>query len=264
MVLRKLTYIFVLIFLHYFGAIKFVCAQGEGLPDYIGEKLEYSIFYSFIRAGTASMSFQEDSLSGNYYIKMDSRTVGVANTLYRIRDIYECTMDPLTGYPIKAIRNIREGRYRAYNEVEYDHHIREDSTLVNSQKSGVAVVPKEIYDILSAFYLLRKKCISGSLQQGDTIFIKTYFTDEVFDLNIRYMGKEKVKTEFGKIICHKFNPVTEVGRAFKTEDDMTIWFTDDSNFLPVKVRLELRIGSVRVELVDFSGLKHESQLSLKK
>jgi hypothetical protein len=142
--------------------------------------------------------------------------------------------------------------------------MREDSTVVNSQKSGIAVVPKEIYDILSGFYLLRKKYVSGPLQKGDTIFIKTYFTDEVFDLNIRYMGKEKVKTSFGKIKCLKFNPVTEVGRAFKTEDDMTIWFTDEPNFLPVKIRLELRIGSVRVELVDFSGLKHESQLQPKR
>jgi len=262
--LRKLIYIIILIFIYCCGANKLIHAQDGDIPDYIGEKLEYSIFYSFIRAGTATMSFQEDSLSGNYYIKMDSRTVGIANTLYRIRDIYECTMDPLTGYPLKAIRNIREGRYRAYNEVEYDHHIREDSTVVNSQKSGVVVVPKEIYDILSAFYLLRKKCISGSLQKGDTIFIKAYFTDEVFDLNIRYIGKENIKTEFGKIKCHKFNPVTEVGRAFETEDDMSIWFTNDLNFLPVKVRLELRIGSVRVELVDFSGLKYESPLKLKK
>jgi len=239
-------------------------AQYQHIPDYLGEELEYSIYYSFIRAGTATMSFQEDSLSENYYIKMDSRTVGVANTLYRIRDIYECSMDPRTGYPLIAIRNVREGRYRAYNEVEYDHHIREDSTVVNSQKSGMAVVPKDIYDILSGFYLLRKKYVSGPLQKGDTIFIKTYFTDEVFDLNIRYIGKEKVKTEFGKINCLKFNPVTEVGRAFKTRDDMSIWFTDDPNFLPVKIRLELRVGSVRVELVDFSGLKHESHLQPKR
>ena len=261
--MKKLICIFVLIFLHHFGTINLVCAQDGEIPDYIGEKLEYSIFYSFIRAGTATMSFQKDSLTENYYIKMDSRTVGIANTLYRIRDIYECTMDPLTGYPLKAIRNVREGRYRAYNEVEYDHHIREDSTIVNSQKSGLVVVPKEIYDILSAFYLLREKCNSGILQKGDTIFIKTYFTDEIFDLNIRYIGKENVKTEFGKIRCLKFNPVTEIGRAFETEDDMSIWFTDDLNFLPVKVRMNLRVGSVRVELVEFTGLKFESLLKQK-
>lgn len=262
--MRKFIHIIILFFLYYCGANKPVHAQDGDIPDYIGEKLEYSIYYSFIRAGTATMSFQEDTLSGNYYIKMDSKTVGIANTLYRIRDIYECTMDPRTGYPLKAIRNVREGRYKAYNEVEYDHHSRVDSTIVNSQKSGIAVVPKEIYDILSAFYLLRKKCVSAPLQKGDTILIKTYFTDEVFDLIIRFIGKENVKTQFGKIKCLKFNPVTEVGRAFKTEDDMSIWFTDDPNFLPIKIRMDLRVGSVRVELVDFSGLKYESQLKHKR
>jgi len=225
------------------------------MSDYLGERLNYSLYYSFLKAGEASMSFNMDS-TGMYHIKMDSRTVGLANTLYHIRDIYECTMDPKTAYPLLAIRNVREGRYRSYNEVTYDHYSREDSSIVHSQKKGMVVVPKEIYDILSGFYSLRKRLVTDSLQKGDTILIKTYFTDEVFDLNIRYMGEEKIKTEYGKIKCLKFNPVTEVGRAFKTRDDMSIWFSDDANHLPVKVWLDLRFGSVRVDLVNFSGLEH--------
>lgn len=233
------------------------------MADYLGESLEYSLYYSFIRAGEAKLSFDKDS-SGMYHIKMDSKTIGLANSLYHIRDIYECIMDPQTAYPLLAIRNVREGRYRAYNEVTFDHSSREDSSIVYSQKKGMLVVPKDIYDILSGFYLLRKEYLTDSLQIGDTILIETYFTDEVFDLKVRYVGKEKIKTEYGKINCLKFNPVTEVGRAFKTQNDMSIWFSDDKNHLPVKVWLDLRFGSVRVDLIGFKGLKYEHRLSLDK
>jgi len=235
------------------------------IPDYTGENLEYSISYSFLRAGKAIMSFNQDSLSSDYHIKAFSKTVGLADVLYRIRDIYECYMSPETGLPRIAIRNVREGNYRQYNEVQFDHNIRPDSSVVTSQLTGVHVVPKNIFDILSGFYYFRNNYIPDQLNRTDTILIKTYFTDEIWDLKIKYDGKGTVKTKVGKIKCLKFDPITEIGRAFKTEHDMSVWFSADSNRIPVKVRLNLVVGSVRVELVNYSGLKHElSSLKLKK
>ena len=54
------------------------------------------------------------------------------------------------------------------------------------------------------------------------ITIMTWFTDELYPIRLKYLGMEEVKTRIGKIKCHKFNPVTETGRLFKTEDDMSI------------------------------------------
>ncbi len=226
-------------------------------PDYLGEELYYVISYSFLHAGAARITFKTDSATQRSHIIADARTTGLANTLYRIRDIYECYMDPGSGRPYKAIRNVREGRYREYNEVIYDFNTREDSTIVVSQKSGTQVVQKNIYDILTGFFHLRKNLISGETPEGDTIFIQTYFTDEVWDLKVKYAGKEIIKTKLGKVKCLKYNPVTEVGRAFKTEDDMSIWFSDDENHIPVKIWVNLRIGSVSSELVDYRHLKFE-------
>ena len=59
----------------------------------------------------------------------------------------------------------------------------------------------------------------------------TWFTDELYPIRLRYMGMEEVKTRSGKIKCYKFNPVTEVGRLFKTKEDVSFWFSADKNFL---------------------------------
>lgn len=227
------------------------------IPDYPGENLEYSISYSFIRAGNAVISFTLDSLSSNYHIKAFSKTVGMADVLYRIRDIYESYMDPSTGLPGLAIRNVREGKYRQYNEVVFDHLSRSDSTIVISQLTGVHVVDKNIFDILTGFYHFRKNYQIGQLNTRDTLLIKTYFTDEIWDLKIRYVGKETIKTKLGKIKTLRFDPVTEVGRAFKTENDMSVWFSDDQNRIPVKIKVNLIVGSVNVELVQYTGLKYK-------
>ena len=232
-------------------------SEWNKIPDYTGEHLEYTISYSFIRAGNAYINFKEDSLSSDYHIYAFSKTIGLADILYRIRDIYECYMNAQTGLPRLGIRNVREGSYRQYNEVQFDHDSRPDSTIVTSQLTGVHVVPKNIFDILSGFYYFRKNYVPEQLNEKDTILIKTYFTDEVWDLQIRYAKRETVKTQIGKIACLRFDPVTEIGRAFKTQNDMSVWFSDDANRVPVKIYLNLVVGSVKVELTSYSGLKYK-------
>lgn len=226
-------------------------------PEYLGEDLEYSISYGFLNAGVANMSYKIDTATGMYFINMTGRTIGVANAIYKILDIYDCYVDPETNLPVKAVRNVREGSYREYNEVIFDHHSWPDSTIAISQKSGLHILPKNILDILTAFYYLRTEYISKGLEVGEMVEIKTYFTDELWDFRVRYAGKEKIKTQFGKINCLKFNPVTEVGRAFKTNDDMTLWISDDKNLIPIRVRVDLRVGKFRINLEKYRGLNNE-------
>jgi hypothetical protein len=69
------------------------------------------------------------------------------------------------------------------------------------------------------------------------------------------MGKEVIRTKFGKISCLKINPVVEVGRMFKRSDDLTIWLTDDGNRIPVLIRMDIRIvGSVNLKLAKYENV----------
>ena len=228
---------------------------GQSNSDkFVDETLEYSMHYGWIDGGVATMSISETMINDDtlIYIKMDARSTGITDRLYKVRDIYESYVNPLTGLPVKAIRNISEGGDKYYNEVSFHN----DSNHVSSQKSGIIEVPDSTFDILSAVYSLRNSAIHSSLEIDSIIRLETYFGDELFPLLLRYKGIETIKTELGKISCHNFSPVTEVGRVFKTEDDMTIWFSEDKNFIPVRVEFELFIGSLRCDLVSSSGLKH--------
>jgi hypothetical protein len=82
-----------------------------------------------------------------------------------------------------------------------------------------------------------------------------YFSDEIFPFHLRYKGKETIKTKFGKISCIKISPVVEVGRMFKSPDDLTVWFTDDDNRLPVQVKMDIRIvGAVYLKLIEYENI----------
>lgn len=228
-----------------------------------GEKVNYTIEYGVLTGGTASIEVVEDTLFGTkvWHARMEARTTGITDALFRVLDIYESFIDPADELPLKSIRNIREGRYRKYNEVLFDHNTRADSAILTSDLTGIHITEQGIHDILSCFYYFRNHILpKKTLVQGEMITIMTWFTDELYPIRLRYMGTEHIRTKAGRLLCHKFNPVTEKGRLFSTEEGVSFWFSADKNYLPVKIRFDIFVGSFTVEMTDYHGLVHPLEI----
>jgi len=224
-----------------------------------GEQLRFLIRYGFIHGGEASTILKLTDYNGKtvYHARILAQSTGIADKIFSVTDIYESYFDPKSCLPHKAIRDIKEGNYRYYNEVFYKH---EDSTLYSQRSDSIFRVPANILDMVSTLYYIRSVDL-GKLDKGDAIEVITFFGDEIFPFKIRYSGKEEIKTKFGKIRCFRFDPVVEPGRIFKSEDDMTIWISDDQNLLPVLVKFDMLVGSIKCELDGFSNLKYEFNYS---
>lgn len=221
-----------------------------------GEHLKYVIHYGIIRGGKASLKLKTTKLDGKemYHATLTGKTVGFFNTLYKVRDTYQSYFNPQTLLPVKAIRDIREGSYKRYNEVTFDRENNE----INSQRSGTKPVPEGVHDILSAFYFARAYHFNSKLEIGQVVKMNTYFADEEFLLQFRFMGYETINSKIGKVRCYKFIPIVQTGRAFKDEDDMKIWISADANKIPVRVQFDLFLGSLRCDLINFSNFSTNS------
>jgi hypothetical protein len=101
------------------------------------------------------------------------------------------------------------------------------------------------------------------LEKGELITIMTWFTDELYPIRLRFAGMDEVRTKVGKIKCYKFNPVTESGRLFKDENGATFWFSADENYLPVKVRFDIFVGSFTCDLSAYEGLSVPLNIKIK-
>jgi hypothetical protein len=214
-----------------------------------GEELKYEMSYGWITGGVASLSLQKTKYQGKevFHVKAVGKTIGIAHSLYNVKDVYESYFDLETGKPYKSIMDLKEGDYRNYNEVVFNH---EEGTLV-SNKSGKKSMGKDVFDIVSAFYYFRNNM--GPIKVGDKVTIHTYFHDEPWDLVVRYKGNETIKTSLGKINCMKFKPVVEKG-TFENEDALDIWISNDQNRIPICVKMKFFVGSFKTELVKHSGL----------
>lgn len=216
-----------------------------------GEQLKYVVHFGFIDGGVAALYLKELDMNGRkiLHAKCTGKSIGMASALFKVKDVYESFIDAETYLPVKAIRNISEDSYKFYDEVLFNRK----ENIVISDRKGKVKVPENCMDILGAFYYARQKSFSG-LKSGDVITMETFFDDRVFTLQIRYKGLETIKTKFGKVSCLKFSPVVEPGRIFDSPDDVTIWISNDRNFLPMRVQFDLLVGSIKCDLVEYSGL----------
>jgi hypothetical protein len=235
-----------------------IYTHGQAGTYKAGEKVTYTIQYGFIIAGNATLELKNDSFNGKEVLhsKLSARTTGMAEALFKVMDIYESFIDPVTQLPVNSIRNVHEGRYKRYNVVSFDHKTRADSSILTSDLTGIHIAPPNIHDILSCFYYFRNNIlpVDTNIKKGELTTILTWFCDELYPIRLRYIGTDVVRTKVGKIRCYKFNPVTEAGRLFKTEEDVSFWFSADKNFLPVKVRFDIFVGSFSCEITSYEGL----------
>jgi hypothetical protein len=74
-----------------------------------------------------------------------------------------------------------------------------------------------------------------NVNEGGSIGFSMFLDNEVFNMYIRYLGKETIKTKYGKFNAIKFKPLLIKGTIFEGGEQMTVWVTDDANHIPVRI-----------------------------
>jgi hypothetical protein len=226
-----------------------------------GEELKYIVYFGPINAGMADINLTR-VINNNeqvFYSKLVAKSIGLPDKIYRIRDTYESYFDSITVLPVMAIRDIREGRYRKKNIDTYDYK----NNSIYSINKGEIKMPSVIRDVITAFYFIRNYDFR-ILSKGDIITMDLLFDDELMTFRLHYMGKEQVDTRIGKINCLKLIPEmvetkknTESDNISPTpKDEMIIWLSDDPNQVPVRVKFDLFIGSIKADLIEYINLKY--------
>lgn len=218
-----------------------------------GEKLHYKLSYGVVDAGVGTISLK--STDKDVFGRPLIHAVGIGRTLtvfdwfFKVRDRYETYIDKDGIFPWMFVRRVDEGGYIINQDYTFLQHRKK----VNNGEGEYFKVPTGTQDMLSAFYYARSLDFSNA-KKGDIFTITTFVDDELWDLKIKYKGKQYVKTSAGKFRCRKFVPIIQEGRIFKEEEDLNVWITDDNNKIPVLAKAKVLVGNIRMELTGYKGL----------
>lgn len=224
----------------------------------VGEVLEYKIRYGFIEAGEAILRVSEQTRRADrpvYHIIGTGRSVGMAEWFFRTRDRYETFIDTEGLVPWEFIRDIDEGGYKKHRHLIFDQVQGKVYDRLHPEKGSFEILGYA-QDMLSSLYFARS-INPDDLKAGDYISFNMFLDYEEFPFRLKYLGKETIKTKWGKQECLVFRPSLQEGRVFKDEEDMTIWVSNDENKIPVLMQSNLLVGSIKVELKAVKGLRNK-------
>lgn len=229
-----------------------------------GEEIVYKIYYNwnFVWLAAGEATFKIKDLGDRYHISASGRTYSSYEWFFTVRDYYDTYIDKETLLPYISIRNVREGGYQLYDAVTFDPS---RSVAISNRGKTREVAKKTEYtvdncmhDILSIIYYTRNIDFDH-LNEGAQFPVKIFMDKETWPLKVRYKGKDpnkKIKG-LGNFRTHKFSPEVIVGNVFKEDAQMSVWVTDDQNKIPLLIESPVSVGSVKVILKSYKGLKHD-------
>ncbi|HLF46815.1 MAG TPA: DUF3108 domain-containing protein [Chitinophagaceae bacterium] len=221
-----------------------------------GEQITYHVYYSvigaYLQAGTATFTNTLEIFNNRtvYHIVGEGKTNPSYDWIYKVRDKYESYIDTTTLLPLKFIRDVNEGGYKFYETITFN---REARTAVTNK--GVFKMPDCVQDVVSAMYYARNVDFN-KYKPNDKIPFKMFLDHEVFDMYIRYLGKETIKTQYGRFKAIKFKPLLLKGTIFEGGEKMTVWVSDDPNHVVLRVESPIVVGKVKIDMMGYRNLKH--------
>jgi hypothetical protein len=219
-----------------------------------GESIEFRVHYGFVTAGYGSIRVlpYTEMIKGRevYHVIGRGRSASSFDWFYEVRDEYHSYIDKSALAPLKYTKDQNEGSYKDKDNATFDH----EKKTVNSIK-GTFSMPEYTQDVISLLYYARSLDVKNAAV--GTIYPVTFYLDkEITTINLKVIGREVITTELGKFKAIKIRPQVIADRVFKDQDAMTLWVTDDSNLLPLRVQAELAVGSIKADIIKYSTLKN--------
>jgi len=217
----------------------------------VGEKLTFDVNLGFVTAGIAVMQVPKmKRISGRdaYHVTFEVNSMPSLDWMFKVRDRYETYIDKDGIFPWRFEQHIREGKYSRDFAAFFDQRKK-----IAKTSNGEYEIPAYVHDIVSAFYYARTLDYSG-FKINDRLNLQNFYKDKVYDLDVRYLGKETVEVPAGKFDCIIVEPLVKEGGLFKHDGNIIIWLSDDELRVPIKVRTKIIIGYVEAVLTNYEGL----------
>ncbi|MEM6261432.1 MAG: DUF3108 domain-containing protein [Bacteroidota bacterium] len=226
-----------------------------------GEFLKYRVHYGLLNAGFATMEVSPKSqhINGHrcMHIKGTGVTAGAFDLFYHCEDVYETYVDEKTLLPIQFNRDIQEGDFESYTTIQFDHE--QQKAIYTDRKKRVRQydVPVGIQDVVSAFYFARTTTDHTRLKLGDKISLRNFIDRKTFGLEAVLVKRETIRVEGKKYKALKMKLLVEEAGLITDGSKIEFWISDDHNKIPLRIKSDLAIGSLKADLVEWRNLRHD-------
>ncbi|MEI6408657.1 MAG: DUF3108 domain-containing protein [Bacteroidota bacterium] len=230
-----------------------------------GEKLTYKIFYNwnFVWLSAGEVTFQVLDEGDQYHYKARGKTYSSYEWFFTVDDSYDSWVSKATLLPNYSERSVNEGNYHIFEKIAFNQSTRKMSVW-RATKRGDSETKTEhtvtdcVHDILSSLYYLRNADFGG-WKPGYTVPFRIFMDQAEYPLKLRFMGQDGDKRlhNMGRYKTLRFQPDVIAGTVFKEGTQMSVWVSDDENRIPLMIESPVSVGTVKMVLKEYWGLKYD-------
>ena len=248
---------------HRWRMVLFLCVVLAGLllensraqelrpPFFAGETLRYAVKWGLMPAGSAELTVRPDrSAAGLWRVIGTASSVGYVSNIYRVDDRYEASFHNPTFCSQGIHKVIHEGDRSRDVKLEFDSRQRvgrletRDTDGRLPPKVERLSIPACVHDILSALYYARAQ----ALVVGKSFDFPLNDGAKTIQIRVEVQAEEEVQTEIGKFQAIRVEPDVFSGYLFSGPGRLQLWFSKDSQHIPLLFRAQVEAGTITATL----------------
>ncbi|MDC3388512.1 DUF3108 domain-containing protein [Flavobacteriaceae bacterium] len=228
-----------------------------------GEHLTYQASYNMsgVLATFAEVNLKVATVntSKNKYLhlKCTANTYAKWDNFFKIRDLYEAYVSPITIKPSLYIRDNNEN-----GTIRKEKYVYKGNTIQSSYVRGGAsavkanfTIPTNTRDIVSTLYFLRNLPIDKA-NKGDQKDFNIVFDRKTVAATLTFMGTETISTVLGNKKCYKIGVSLKKNKILEGKSGNIIYITADQNKVPVLIKFSIPVGNGQLKLIKATNLKY--------
>ena len=195
-----------------------------------------------LNAGTATILLEHTPSAEHLHSTAD--TSGMTNKIYPVHDTFDSEIDPQKLCTLAISRHSEEGSRRVDRKIHFDYpsaksRVDEHDLKTGSEKHSEFDIPPCLTDVVTGFFYAS----SLPLAPG---FSETFPVSEggkTSDVQFAVEGRETVKVPFGEFAALRAS-AEPISGPIQGRGKLSVWFTDDSRKIPLKIRAKLGFATL--------------------
>jgi hypothetical protein len=189
-----------------------------------------------------------------------AQSQGFVSLLFDVHNEFRSIFDPHTLCSQRISKKINEGRRRKETEIIFDSQrklaILDERDLTKPQdppKHAENEIPSCVEDVVTAFYYLRRQ----DFQIGKPLHMQVNDGSKTYDVTLDIQAHETVQTPLGNRHAIRVEPKVFSG-LFKRKGRMLVWFSDDDQHLPLRIKFMIAVGPITATLRSVTRVAEKS------
>jgi hypothetical protein len=214
----------------------------------VPERLVFDVSWTGVKAATAVQ--EVTATGGELHIVNTTRSVPWLNTFFSVDDRAESVLTRGIGEQLPTAKfykeKISEGKFRAQKEARFDmKNLKVETKDFIKKQEKTDTISAKTFDSLSCIYYVR----SLDLIPGKSVYVDIYDCKRLWITEVKVLRREEITTPVGTFKTLVVKPLLKAEGFFARTGDITVWLTDDSLRIPVKMTTKVKIGKITATLV---------------